>query len=990
MPEDPLLNFPSSRRINESLLAALSDWESRVFKAAERTNPELSGRLKFRQTVPLDVLPKRMREDFMHEYRGIIQFDETLERLVGGPMLEGGVVGAERIAQSEKLRWQRQRIPGENAFARLGVRMQGESVLGHIYSQMNIQWRPPFQGGTAFEHFGIGTTRIPTTKAIRQNVEVYRRSQQGKELMEKGAKYMVFDIETAGLDFGQIREVAYSSGVVGQGGALPGGKRASINFRVAEFNRGMLADRGMPMQIEEFMKKTHGIDYSDMKYGSGDEFVEKLMPFLRQMNESKYILGHNISGFDIQQIFVGLSGTRAYHRNDLIAGVRFRDFVDETYNTLDSKIVDTLALARSLPNLRGITTAPEILARGGSELFSIENILLQTDILSRDPTLRRLIGGGGALHLAGIDTQITERLAELLPTLRTSRRGRLIDTKLRRAIASSAAITPITNIRSLAQVSDLMLEHMIMTGEGVKNVSPDVQTAMDSIRASTNPQKEVRSLIQDLRNGKGDFFFNVNPIEQEIFHTRDLDLRPLQNVATDDILMSLGAFDRMTGRNIPYQGVLRKDFHAMRRLGWAKPSIPDWTQFQQRLARAGIPYAGLSYEERRLGTAMSVLTSGLAKTDIERKIAAVGADALVSRFETFNLDTIQYASARTPRASIPLHLLGGIDPDFADPLKAGRSISLGFSPFDYPIEEVGREVSDRRFGVNLVYNLSDTAEAERFAAGVEDIASRTDEEIAKVLDVDLERSTGKRAVERFKQAAPALAERLRSETAMRYGISVGQIYTNQSLAQKVGSLIRETRGGVDADDGTLAIRAQLIGAQDGTIQVGAPTIGRFAPPDQSMVRMAGEAAQFLETRIKPIVRTARTSVLADSILRLAQTDEAAQRILRISDVIQNKVIPRITARNIGIGALIGAGYYMYQRKEEQDQYDVALQQMPFERGTDYSIARQVEMRMAAGKTSAQKMDPLATAPIVDNLYMNRVGHTSMAWDRNTALYGGVL
>jgi hypothetical protein len=953
---------------DNAVLSALEAWEAQVFKDASTYRPDLEKRLKFRSTVPLELLPIETQKTHMAKYRNIIGFDNVLSDISGGPSSDIGVGVAERASRSGFFSLRGSKKKQYGGFV---VDPSDRSALGHIYNQMNVQYGKPYSGSNlGIDYFSVGRSTIPTSKSVRSGM----RSAAGG--FTAGASFTVFDIETAGLDFGGIHEVSYRGGIVGEGQTFGlAGSTTTERFRVGAFNRGMRMVKGQPLTAEEYMSKKFGVDWSKAgRVGNGDDFADRMVPFLRRMQESQYILGHNISRFDIQQVFVGLSGTSRYNTD-----AEFRSLVDDTYSSIDSKIVDTLTMARDAPNLRGIATAKELAKLGSSERYSISNILLQTDFLEKaSPELIAMIDNGAGLHMGDVDAAVTAKLAELIPSLQV-RSGGIGSDAFRSGVTRAAAIIPITDIRDISEVSDNLLRQMLRSGDGIKTKSPVLRNAIAKIGTPGKANAKVEKAVKMIRSGKYDVSIKANPLEQEIATTRNFALRSQTGLDMDSRLLAMGKFDRFTGRKTPYGGSIRKKFGAMVRTTGEPINFKTFAEFQQRAVEGGLPYAGLSYEERKISSALSNLTTEMAGPHHAQKAAKIGTDSLISHFNNYDSFYVSTRNERV-RAGIPLAILDALDPDSA------RTVTI--SPYRAAAQDSINPVD--KYGVNLVYNFKDQKHLDRIIGGIDSLPQRTDAQLAEMIGVDLGTPEGVRAVQKLRADIPSVVARLRSQDALSNGVSVAKV-NDSSVARRMYDLIKEARGGLETDDGALGFRAQIIDRNASRTRVGAFVADRFldGPSLGQLAERTEEARVYLDDFVgNQVLGSRRDRLLASRIVNNTSTDEGARKALRAADNV-SKAVPYVK-KGAAVAGLAAVGYYMFKKYQENQMLEEPMQQMPYEVGTNYSLNSQIMLRMAAGENGAKYMDPLATAPLVGNLYDNRIGHGDMSWDRNSSLYGGVL
>lgn len=946
--------FIFSRRQNESVLDRLSAWEQSVFQAVSESRTDISDHLKYRTTVPLDLLPVSQREAKMREFYEIIDSDRVIELASGGSVRGTAEAAAHRVVKSPLWRTGQ---TGKRAYGNFVVNPDDSSVLGYLYNQLNFQFRKPYEKNTVYDYFGVGSRSIPTTASIRSGM--------APTAMKPGGKFTVFDLETGSLDFGQIRELSYASGDIAADGRLAITSNTSRYMKSAAFNRGMMAHDGKLMRLEDFMHAKFGIDVSGAAYGSGEDFINKTMPFLQRIMDSEYIVGHNISKFDIQQLFVGLSGTAAYKQGKTINGVNFRELVDNAHSHLEGRVVDTLTMAKNAKNLRNIRTAPELAAIGKSERYSISNLLLQTDLLRQAPELEELLNNGAGLHFGNVDAAITARLAELIPSLRTIDNTSMGTEALRRGIVRSAAITPITGIRDAAAISDPLLEHMIRTRDGLTTTSKSLQTLLGVAPTSRSLMNKAKAAI---RSGEHDVRLDVNPIEQEVFHTRNLALE--SSLADQDTrMLAMGRFNRLTGQDTPFMGSVKRKFGMMSRTPSNMITQAQFEAFQASAQSSGLPYAGLSFEERRLGTAMSEITSTLAGSPNKVTMASLGMDSLISHFHSYNQI---YLNLKNPnvRAGISPALLDYIDPDVQN-----RMVS--FSPFRY----AGADGGDV-YGANVVYNFRSRDQVNNAMSKLNEILGKSDDEIVELFGVDPAN------VGEFRRGVEGLGKKMAKGDVLEQGISIARV-DDSNVAKRLFGVITEFRGGIEADESALNISAQVLDSHGGVLRVGAPVVDRFLDEgaQEALAARGREALSYLDEFIPTMAENPKNVRTMRKILN-AGSEERLSSMMRHAD--QYAALRPKMKKTLGIAALAGIGYYLNRKRKESNQLNEPMQWMPYEQGTSYSLYDQVELRKAAGENGARYMDPLATAPLVGSLYDNRTNHGNMAWDRNSALYGGVL
>lgn len=95
--------------------------------------------------------------------------------------------------------------------------------------------------------------------------------------------------------------------------------------------------------------------------------------------------------------------------------------------------------------------------------------------------------------------------------------------------------------------------------------------------------------------------------------------------------------------------------------------------------------------------------------------------------------------------------------------------------------------------------------------------------------------------------------------------------------------------------------------------------------------------------------------------------------------------PKIGLAALGVG-VAAAGYYMYNKSQENNMYDETMETQPVEANGQIRRANS-SFQSSAGMTSSRR-DPLTTAGVVGNLDRNKIGHTRMGPNKYDHLYGG--
>jgi hypothetical protein len=94
--------------------------------------------------------------------------------------------------------------------------------------------------------------------------------------------------------------------------------------------------------------------------------------------------------------------------------------------------------------------------------------------------------------------------------------------------------------------------------------------------------------------------------------------------------------------------------------------------------------------------------------------------------------------------------------------------------------------------------------------------------------------------------------------------------------------------------------------------------------------------------------------------------------------------PKIGYGALAVGAL-GAGYYINEKRKENDLYDETIEQQPYEK-TNF-VSEQNSGFTQINSPISSRRDPLATAGVVGTLDRNKIGHTQMGPNKYNHLYG---
>jgi hypothetical protein len=981
--------------------------------------------------VPLNHVPFKDRIHFVREVRDILQHDRLISGLNG--RAPAGIVPPQALSDvlGESTATDVSRVMDQLVMRGEEGRQFGTLPLSHransgflesFWARANLQFRErPTIAGTGnhdmarglSDYFTIGTSSYPMISPTS-----YTGPRSLSEV--SGKSIMVMDIETAGLMKNATREVSYMSTTVDAAGGLSGQSTAnSVFFSPRQFRRGTIgfsSDDGKTFSslgTEEYAIKELGLGDAARnvpKTGLGEDYARRMMPVLNQMMSSDYIVGHNVASFDLPYIFSSLSQTSAYLDDAQKQLPGFRNLVNAAHSKFKAgslNVIDTLEIARSSPGLMDLGVAPELAAKKSFSAYSIENILLMTDLNERlSPDLIDKIAKKG-LHSADIDSEVTLSLLQNVETLNkrtTSISGAVLD-DLKKSILKTSLITPTSYVPNVA---DNVLRTLIRTDRSSIFIPQNITTPeADELRSILGTQGEL-STTQGTRafnlirgSAVDNVTFRINPIEHHILETRALglgtDVDVTQRIDPTSWAYRAGMFDRVTGRGANYdtRSIRRRDYADMVRNGVEVPDA-EWDLFRAELARPGVemPWSGLDFEERRLGTAISGLTVPTGARYGEQKLGTLLSDSLTGIFETFDPLSIQYFT-ESGRMTLPAQMLKELgvlsEEDFVKP-----------SFFEMSVVEPTLSSPDG--SVNLVHKFQSQESVDKF---VGELRTAIDDpnyaSTAKLFGFNLAENglldeEQEKIVRTFRETMrdSTFLDSLARDGASK-GVVVGQVRgkAGKSLIDVLKSI-----NGLDrlTDEDSMRFLLPFMGM---TVS---PTTGVGSIYTSGVVNAHGISTKDLEVNIPKHIAIGRRHY--DAMMKIADENPIALRLMKLVESSTTEEGLRLSEklfngyqsftrtnlpRMVVAGVAATAGVLLYKKRKENEKYSESLQQMPTDDYSHYAVADELQMKKDSGYNGYRQIyDPLSTSFVVDNLNYNKIGHTNMGWDRNNNLYGGVL
>jgi DNA polymerase III epsilon subunit-like protein len=991
----------------------------------------------------IDALSYEDRKIALNNFRNIFQFDQMLgSQDEIRAFIEGGAIPSSLSEVGKNVGGRRvfkfgviDEMAGATQLPS-GGGMRRRNPLVSILNNMSIQYDEPLarqllekmQAGEnvdlrgAFK-FGGNIMQADYVRGLDQTLT-------NAMAMPRGHNILVFDTETLGLNAGNgnIRQLSamnvMSDGIGGFDEVLD-----PINeyFETAHAQVGMISNmdkNGLRTSkpLMEYLSDLAGSNKVVANKGSGDEFVEAIKPTLRRMRDAEYIMGHNVQ-FDLDQLLTGARMTSQYLNS---GDQELIDLVDEITERVKggTGVLDTLHIAKN--KLPGLGTAAELAFAGEKTTHSLENIMLQTNLIDR--MVEEAGGGGagraqvmdflgmtesGAMHQADVDTKLTAKLYQFLTdqtgleekTLGgkipgVSMAGEEIDFygRVRTFVRRSYAPIPVANIADIRDIDprlfDAMLGEEIEKKEGrVRFGMLDDQKSLVDELELTRGQGDVYSLARRGAQGSsGQTVFSgtssellemmsrdieplyakmsITPLEQEVFLTRNL-VKPLQDLqVTEDTFFSMGNFRRVTGVDQPYGGLINKVGTFFKRGVSLKPG--EFSQMQQTMQNMNLPFAGLSMPEAQLTNVMARSTAGLSEVrDVMgpaySKVANIADDVGISHFVAWD----SAKQLRSGKVQLPVEVLraAGLMGD-----ESGDLLSL--STYSYQ----SKTTKDTIQGVNLSRTLD-----EQQIQGLQDFLSAADE------TAEMSELGGKRLID-YGVTRDVKASILNGlQTHGEYGISIGRV--EGQAAREISDVLENNvlAQQINRDTGKIPIRMRMIDMQGGEaagtkiIRTGPAFLDRFmgAGGEADHVEGLGRARQILDD----MVSFADTKAAGPGLLEAATfgvengTGELGQKIYKGYKTARKASPYALAALAVGAGT-----YYMGKRQKESNLYSETTDKQDPQ---DYRAYASYRKEMGMQEAPAKRLpDPLLTSYMVSDLDQNKIGHTKMGVQKYGTLYNG--
>lgn len=827
----------------------------------------------------------------------------------------------------------------------------GDHPLGYLLRRMSIQRDKTSEG---IEDYTFGRN-IPRVEHLRN---LYNANGKG---IEAGKKVFVFDTETLGLstDASSVREVSGLTMTRGANGFdIDTASLMTSHMNVSRSAYGAIKDpiTSKIVRMDNYIRKSIVGGTSFEHTVGGEGFIKGVLPILQQMNSADYIAGHNV-GFDIGQVITNAMKTSDYLNNKVVDGVNVKSLVDSIADKIGKGgVIDSLHMASEYFG-NNLKLAPEFAKTGRASAFSLENIMLQTNlsslIKSDDPEFYKRFMSAGQ-HQADVDTNITAKLIDYISSGRL-KAGTMTDKVLRRNTLTSYALTPISNIADPSHITKELFQQLAAEGG-------DSLTIRKIGTGGKVPITDAGAWYDRLTAGDNDHFasMKVTPMEQHIVSGQ----RVFDEVDEPaSLVSSLGQWSRLSKYGVKDEGFLNR-MHTLFKGGY----IPDddvFGDFQKSMAKSGMPFAGISMEER-------VLTAGLATSsrrrstlrdmfgDGEQRVVDYGDDLGVSRFAMRH----KFQTAFSGPAAIPL-----------DVLKSAESAKvIGTSFLSDDVQMLSLSTIEGKQGVNLMADLSrkDTENLMDWMGKI--LEGGRDNPVMRQTLMD--RGLDLASLGRMKSS-------LLDEGNWEHGINIG-VLEGEAGKQAYG-VMKDLLQDSTRDSTKIPFRVgymndSLTGEKgEGVIRTGAAILDRFKSADAKRayardLKVAESRTAKLTTELSDPLKRARASLNGYS---------SAERIAAKSDQIYD-IVTKKAPVVAGLAALVFGGYYIHTKHERQETYDASLDPMPIQSG-----GRRPPRYFPPAASDQSGIDPLTYAGVVGNLNNNAIGHTQMGSRKHRGLFSGV-
>ena len=797
---------------------------------------------------------------------------------------------------------------------------QNPSAEAALVNLLSLQKDPAVDGIEAL--FAGGT--VPRREFVEAAVQQFRAGG-----VDPSRGFAVLDIETSGTHIGSdVRQIAARV-------TRPGGEvvEHNLHFYSAQMEEGLYPGN---LSYVDYMKKTNpGLTDADFIARETMHTNPKVLNMLADLSTVQraggFMAGANIQ-FDVGFLTKFFTKHGAYNTD--------RAYTDYTNDLLrlgtPGSTVDTRLWAAM--TLGGIEPDELIKAKDDWTRYSVLNINLKTSMIAdAGPEYLEM---ALRAHDALADVRMTEM--QMLQFFAASRddnalRFQDLDRETARKLAATSSVTPTTKM-------DYEIEFGPDDTRTVK-MTPLQYSIMESRR------QRAGGVVLDAAQARGLMFHGGK------FRTW-----------LDDLTTGGGI---RTGRHL----------------------AEGFADAQEAMAKVGAPFASLHPLEQAMSTLLGTMHVGYDASDLEN-LSPEDAKSFIARrnnlrtahnlvgdvlrsgaFETTTAGIKVYGQKKVVR--LPLELIEEIGGDEgARLLRAVRGETtdpyrVGVSAFEYfPGDRFGTPWQrNPKYDVALTANLFETNDQAREFA-----------ERLRGLGPDV-------LQERFGLAAEDIDDVVRaiSEHGDTYGVQIGIARgINQQQAQALYRIQEQTQ--IVRDQSSLIRMTSHIVSSPRMREIYGDDIIHIAPT-QAELRVAGAPDYVSPLQGDSLVRemnNLRTAheFVGDEVL----PNRVMQQMISMQQRTGNPVFGRMyrgtqgllsnLPARIGAGVAALGGYYLFRKHRKQQQYDEALQQMPYE-SPGYGVQQQREREAPPLLMPGRGQDPLATAGLSQALHEAKVRHTDM-------------
>jgi hypothetical protein len=767
-------------------------------------------------------------------------------------------------------------------------------------SQSTLRWFK-FGGDTPADNYQLANT-LPRVDNLLRNQDLLANYISGH------GKTLIFDVETPSLNPAEgIWQLAAQ--VMDEDGTLS--KVADFRFDNPIMRRGMVRSRtGEAVRLDKFLNGNKSTD-----------FEKNMMAFFKMANapEVTHIAGHNVL-FDYERMVHAITKEKVYNTNQAFkeqADLFFAKFADPVTKEIGN-VIDTNVLARMvLPHLgvaSDIANGPQPYA------FSLQNLLLNTDLSTRfsRKELERAVSRG--LHYADVDVPFESKL---LQALREHLRGE----------------------------RQIQVGEHFLTGE-----------LRNKIAKSVPMGPNIEMVDQDYyTDGMWDRAGSMSPMELMSVESRNMTLRSKVLPASTeyDLVSRISSQDRVIGMKSGRK-LLSQDYQYLN----SAADIPlpaEWYNFQKDLAERGVPLPGLSLFERHIASVMSTI-SGPEMDEREMLMRKyLGSDVLgLGKF-------VGAEEAKVVGDSrigvVPLRYLKGWESEMragghdqlATNFLEGNQM-LGLSPFQWRPNEEATPIKEIGLSVDLSGEQRDS---------LLEYLSR---------HADFQSEEGESLLGRLAQAFAG--------NSGTYGVQIGTLGGVRGHHQDVSRLydvLRSYRGvGADKSDQTPMFQTAYagtgidvgVGGEESVYSAGAFLRGDLLTQEEHHA-LIPQITQMVRG-YKDVVSPERSAPMIERLKGAKQDPRSQEQVMKWIAT-QQKLFK--AAPYAALGTVVAAGgYYAYKRHEKNKRIDETFDPMPAE---PPGFSRQNYYQAVPYNPKRDPHSYLNTANVVGNLDSNAIGHTNM-------------